>query len=158
MTGGSTTSPRIYASPRAEQANRALLLTLRLAFAALMLVTGTTKLLDFPGFVDIVATYRFLPDLLLGVAAGALTLIELALGVWLLVGRRLVLAAAAVVSLHLGYLVWLAIAFARGLEIENCGCFGVYWGRPLTAWTFLEDGVLLALALLLLVTARRAEA
>ncbi len=120
---------------------------LRFAFAALLLVAGLAKIADFPGFVGVVATYRALPELLLAPAALALTLTELALGAWLLWGHRLPEAAIAIVVLHLGYLSWLAMAYLRGLDLPNCGCLGVFWPRALTAWTFVEDGVLLALAL-----------
>lgn len=41
------------------------------------------------------------------------------------------------------------LALHRGLQIANCGCFGVYWARPLTAVTLVEDALLLALACLM---------
>jgi uncharacterized membrane protein YphA (DoxX/SURF4 family) len=128
---------------------------LRFAFAALLIVAGVAKLLDFPGFVAVVVTYRTLPDLLLAPAALVLTLAELALGVWLLWGRRLPEAAIATVLLHLGYLAWLVLALARGLDLPNCGCFGVFWAQRLTPRMLFEDGVLLALALILCLGARR---
>ena len=64
---------------------------------------------------------------------------ELALGAWILSGRRLRDAAAGSALLHAGYAAWSAAALARGLRLENCGCFGVYLSRPLTAWTVAED-------------------
>ncbi len=131
---------------------------LRFAFAALLLVAGVAKLLDFPGFVAVVATYRTLPDFLLVPAALALTLVELVLGVWLLWGSRLPEAAIATVLLHLGYLGWLVLALARGLDLPNCGCFGVFFPQRLTPWMLLEDGVLLALSLLLYLGARGVSA
>jgi hypothetical protein len=125
---------------------------------ALLLATGTAKLVDLPGFAQVVASYRLLPEILLLAAATALTAAELALGVWLLTGRRLVQAALATVLLHLGYLAWLGVALGRDLEIANCGCFGVYLPRPLTGWTLVEDGALLALSVLLYLAARRRQA
>ena len=127
---------------------------LRLAFAALLLVAGIAKLLDLPGFVAVVATYQTLPGFLLAPAALALTLAELALGAWLLSGHRVVEAAIATALLHLGYLGWLVLALARGLDLPNCGCFGVFWPQRLTPWMLLEDGVLLALSVLLYLGAR----
>jgi hypothetical protein len=128
--------------------------SLRFAFALLLIVAGVAKLLDFAGFVAVVATYRSLPEALFYPAAVVLTVAELAIGAWLLVGYRLVEAALATALLHLGYLTWLALALARGLELSNCGCFGVFWPRLLTPWMLLEDGVLLALSLLLYLGAR----
>jgi hypothetical protein len=37
-------------------------------------------------------------------------------------------------------------AFARGLDIENCGCFGAYLAQPLRWWVLLEDAYMLVLA------------
>ena len=45
-------------------------------------------------------------------------------------------------------------ALACGLDLPNCGCFGVFWPQRLTPWMLLEDGVLLALSLLLYLGAR----
>jgi hypothetical protein len=39
-------------------------------------------------------------------------------------------------------LTWSALgaqAFARGLALESCGCFGVHLGQPLRWWVLLED-------------------
>ena len=154
MTGGSTTSPRTSGRPRADRRRDGVVAALRVAFAALLLVSGAAKLLDFPGFASVVGTYEVLPGVLLAPAALALTAVELAIGVWLLWGRRLADAALAAVALHLLYLGWLAVALARGLELPNCGCFGVFWARPLTPWMLLEDGLLLAASLALWLGAR----
>ena len=37
-------------------------------------------------------------------------------------------------------------AFARGLELDNCGCFGAYLAQPLRWWVLLEDAYMLVLA------------
>ena len=39
-------------------------------------------------------------------------------------------------------------AFARGLTVENCGCFGAYLAQELRWWVLLEDAYMLLLALL----------
>lgn len=130
---------------------------LRFTFAALLLVTGLAKLVDFQGFVAVVATYRFFPEALLVAASAAVAAAELVLGCWLLWGHRLTQAALATILIHLGYFGWLLLALGRGLAIPNCGCFGVFWPRPLTPWTLLEDGILLLLALFLYLTARRSR-
>jgi uncharacterized membrane protein YphA (DoxX/SURF4 family) len=163
MIGASTTSPATTAPasprPRAERRRRRVAADLlRLAFAALLLATGTAKLLDLPGFAQVVASYRLLPEILLLAAATALAAVELGLGLWLLAGRHVAQAALATVLLHLGYLAWLGVAFGRDLEIANCGCFGAYLPRPLTRWTLVEDGALLALSVLFYLVARRRRA
>ena len=162
MTGASTTRPPppaarspLPAEPHGDRRRLPLVAGfLRLTFAALLLATGLAKLLDLPGFAAVVVTYRALPDALVTPAAALLTAVEIALGALLLTGRRLPEAALATVALHLGYLAWLAVALARGLNIPNCGCFGVYLPRPLTAGSLAEDGVITALALALYLAAR----
>lgn len=122
---------------------------LRIAFALLMLAAGGLKLADIRGFYEVVEAYRLLPELVVPFAAWGIVLAEVALGFWLASGRATRAAANALIAIHLVYLAWISVAAVRGLSIENCGCFGVYWPRPLTWQTFLEDAVLLALAILL---------
>jgi hypothetical protein len=126
---------------------------IRWFFVALLAVSGIAKLADMPGFYDIVKTYDLLPAATVPVAAHALALFELGLAAWLAsedaARKSARYAAAAVIALHAVYLGWLLVALARGLHIANCGCFGVYWRRPLNWFTPLEDLILLILAILL---------
>lgn len=49
--------------------------------------------------------------------------------------------------------VWAALAaqaFARGLAIGNCGCFGSHLSQPLRWWVLVEDALLLVYAVVLL--------
>jgi hypothetical protein len=39
-----------------------------------------------------------------------------------------------------------AQAFARGLQLDNCGCFGAYLAQPLRWWVLVEDAYMLVLA------------
>lgn len=133
-----------------------LALVLRGFFAVLLLITAVTKLADFSGFVQIVASFDVLPAPLLVPAAWMLTLLELGLGLWLLSGWLLCGASIGLLALHSAYLLWLSAALLRGMEIQNCGCFGVYWARPLGIQTLVEEAVLLLLAVGLVVSCRRA--
>ena len=112
---------------------------LRLLLGVLLLATSGGKLLDLAGFAKVVGTYRIFPDWLLLPAGIGLAAAELALALSLLAGYRLGETALAAAALHVAFLLWSALALARGLEIANCGCFGVFWERPLTRWTLLED-------------------
>lgn len=123
---------------------------LRVLFGLLLAITGLAKLADMPGFIDVVAAYQTLPTFLLPFSAWTLALAEVALALWLVSGWRLGSAAVAVVALHLMYLGWLTQALWRGLDIRNCGCFGVYLARPLQPSTLVEDMVLLVLASMML--------
>ncbi len=121
-------------------------------FILLLAISGTAKLLDLVGFFAVVETFKVLPIAMIPMAALGLAMLELTLAVWLVLSkipasRKMV--AACVIVLHIGYLVWLTVAYARGLQISNCGCFGVYWPRPLTMGSLVEDAVLILLALYL---------
>jgi Methylamine utilisation protein MauE len=130
-------------------------LVIRIFFIALLSASALGKLLDLNGFYGVVATYRLLPIRLIPWTSAILITTEIVIAVWLTFGKhnrltmRLDLAALALIALHWAYFDWLAIAFLRGLEIPNCGCFGVFFARPLTAWTLIEDATLIALAFVL---------
>ena len=130
-----------------EQLGPVARMSLRFFFVILLAVTGVAKLLDMDGFADVVSSYQSLPAMLVPPAAWLLALGELVLAGWLLARYRTRLAALTVVLLHLMYLGWLLVALLRGLQLPNCGCFGVFWARPLTWFTPLEDLALVVLAL-----------
>jgi uncharacterized membrane protein YphA (DoxX/SURF4 family) len=131
-----------------EQLAPGMRITLRVLFAILLTVTGLAKLLDMTGFYDIVRSYQSLPDIVIPPAAWMLAVGEIVLAAWLLGRYRPRWAAMTVVLLHMMYLIWLLAALLRGLELSNCGCFGVFWARPLTWYSPLEDLALVGLAIL----------
>jgi len=124
-------------------------LFLRFAFALLLMSTGIGKLLDVPGFVEVANDYDVLPRVLLWPSALLMIGAEIGISIWLLSGRKLRTAALATCALHLVFVFWVSVALLRGLEIANCGCFGVFWARPLTHWTFVEDLSMTVLSYLL---------
>jgi uncharacterized membrane protein YphA (DoxX/SURF4 family) len=123
---------------------------LQVALGLLMLATGAGKALDLAGFVAVLRTYEFaLASDLLWPLAVAITVTELALGLWLLDGRALRAAALATAAVNAGYAIVLSDALLRGLQLANCGCFGVYFASPLRWQSPLESAVASAAALLL---------
>ena len=110
------------------------------------------QLLDVTGFIDIIRSYRAVPA---GIGpAVALTLIaaEFVAGVGLV--RREPTKFVAWIGVAVA-IVWTLLgsqAFARGLALESCGCFGTFFSQPLRWWVLLEDAELIALALLALRT------
>lgn len=118
------------------------------ALAALHLLTAAAKLLDLPGFAAVLSDYRIAPGVFLLPMAVFVVLLELAIGGGLLLRswrRRAAIAAGGLATLN-GLV--LTLTLARGIALENCGCFGVYLARPLTILSPLEDVVLLAAAAL----------
>jgi uncharacterized membrane protein YphA (DoxX/SURF4 family) len=124
-------------------------LVLRIGLGLLILGTGVGKALELSGFVRVMETYSLLPSALLYPVAVAVTASELVLGVWLLSGRRPAPAALTAIAVNLGYAVLLTVTLARGLDLKNCGCFGIFLARPLRWFSPLEDLVVAGLSWLL---------
>jgi uncharacterized membrane protein YphA (DoxX/SURF4 family) len=124
-------------------------LVLRIALGLLILGTGVGKAFDLPGFVRVMETYGLLTSAFLYPVAVAVTISELVLGVWLLSGWRPATAALAAIAVSLGYAVLLSLTLARGLDLKNCGCFGIFLARPLRWFSPLEDLALAGLSWLL---------
>jgi uncharacterized membrane protein YphA (DoxX/SURF4 family) len=122
---------------------------IRWFFVLLLAASSIGKLADMPGFYAVIKSYALLPEAVIPTSAWALAIFELVLAIWLAMGKRIKVAALIVIALHFVYLIWLAIALARGLDIPNCGCFGVFWARPLTWFTPIEDLILLVLAIVM---------
>ena len=129
----------------------------RLFFILLMMASGIGKLLDMQGFYAVVESYQLLPSLLIPPAAWALTLLEIVVGLGLCVPRLWVLVTLTLPPLHVFYLLGLSSALMRGLSLSNCGCFGVFWARPLTMYSIVEDVVLLTWAVSFCWLAKRSK-
>ncbi len=126
--------------------------------ALILFATAVGKFLDVPGFARVLGTYKAFPDSLLFPLAALILFSELALAVWLVVGRRPFGAAVAALAMHLAYAAWSASAILRGLHLANCGCFGVFLPRRLGWSTVVEDLVLSALCGALMVVTPRSHA
>lgn len=113
------------------------------------MASAVGKSLDLRGFAQVLETYQAFPTELLIPLGLLVTSIELALGIWLLSGWRLISAAQASIALNAGYAVWLSISLGRGLTLSNCGCFGVFFPQPLTWLSPLEDLIMVAMSGLL---------
>lgn len=121
---------------------------LRFLHVAIFGFTAIGKLLDVAGFALVIKTYSFgLPEGSLIWFAVGVSLAELALAASLVMNRRPVLNAGFCILAHFGYLMLALITLWRGLDLQNCGCFGVFFARPLTWQTPVEDAVLLTFSL-----------
>jgi Methylamine utilisation protein MauE len=121
-----------------------------LIFAPLLLAMALGQLASLGEFEESLAGYRVLGDATWAVA-GAVLALEAAAGLGLLLRRRFppVFAQAAGVGGLVVAVFWSVLAvqaFARGLSLENCGCFGAYLVQELRWWILLEDAEFLILA------------
>lgn len=118
---------------------------LQFFIGGVFLASALGKSLDLPGFVEVLKTYQAFSDVMLWPLALVVTGIEWVLGVWVLSGWRLAIASLAAAGLNGIYAVWMTSTILRGLELENCGCFGVFFPQPLRWYSPIEDLVLVGL-------------
>ncbi|MFA6091441.1 MAG: MauE/DoxX family redox-associated membrane protein [Elusimicrobiota bacterium] len=104
----------------------------RLLLAGLLLASGVQKTLEPAGeFAAIVEAYRIIPPDFIVPFAYALPFAELLLGLMLLSGCLLPLAAAGSAALSLTFFTALASTLVRDISLESCGCFGsLHLTRP----------------------------
>ncbi|MZH14889.1 MAG: hypothetical protein F3742_08990 [Nitrospinae bacterium] len=130
---------------------------LRIFIASVLLLTGMGKLLDVPGFIKVIDTYRLVPETLQPLVAVFMVLIELKIAENLYRNLSLKITALAATGLHAGFTLLATITLIRGIEVPNCGCFGVFWARPLTFITVGEDIFMVGVCFLLFKMAQKGE-
>lgn len=126
----------------------------RLVTGGVWLVAGALKLPDPAGSVRAVRAYDLLPEVVVPTVGHLLPIVEVVIGLCLVLG--LLTRGMSVLSalLFLAFIVGIASAWARGLQID-CGCFGG-GGYDADAaskypWEIARDVGLLALSLWLVV-------
>jgi uncharacterized membrane protein YphA (DoxX/SURF4 family) len=96
---------------------------LRIVVGVVWIIAGIAKVGDPAGSVRAVRAYQVLPEFLVKGLGYGLPYLEIALGVLLIVGLATRLVAIISALLFVVYIVGIAQAAARGLQID-CGCFG----------------------------------
>jgi len=123
-----------------------LLLAFRVMVSGVLLYAGFTKALGPTAeFAAQIANYQLLPSFLLTPFAYALPWLEIWTGLFLLTGlhtKRAAYAAAALFAMFLGAM---SLAYFRGVDLKDCGCFGTGGFPPHI--TFIMDIVMLGLSL-----------
>ncbi|HET7531616.1 MAG TPA: MauE/DoxX family redox-associated membrane protein [Nocardioidaceae bacterium] len=95
----------------------------RLLVGGVWIVAGALKLPDLDASVRAVRAYRLLPEAVVPAVGHALPVIEVAIGIMLVLGLLVRFNAVVSAVLFLGFVIGIASAWARGLQID-CGCFG----------------------------------
>jgi len=146
------TSPRTVS--RSELVRDVIGLLARLGLAAVWLISGIIKAVDPRTTVVAVRAYQIFPESLVGIIAGILPFLEIALGVLLVVGLATRLTAVLSAVVLVAFIAGVISAAARGLSID-CGCFGgggdVAAGQTAYTEEILRDLGFLALAVYLIV-------
>lgn len=114
----------------------------------LLLSMGLAQLSDLAGFADVIASYQALPGRSALPVASAIAVSEVVTGLGLVAGgpSRRVWAIVAV-ALALVWSLFGTQAFARGLDLSNCGCFGVHLPQRLWWGVLAQDAAFLATTL-----------
>lgn len=103
--------------------NKGVGLIFRTTLAGVLIYAGGVKLFEPNGARDAILAYRIFPPELAPVLGYALPVIEIAVGIFLLVGLFVRASAAITGLLMLGFIVGIVSVWVRGYSID-CGCFG----------------------------------
>ena len=138
---------------------RALFVVLRMALGMVFLVAAWDKIVDPMAFAKIIRNYQILPDMAVSAVALTLPWIEVVVGMCLLTGfaaRGAALSCCLMMAVFLSAMAW---AQHKGIATQ-CGCFTTKADDSISMATFIRDGSIMALALLVavdvFVRARRA--
>jgi uncharacterized membrane protein YphA (DoxX/SURF4 family) len=136
-------------------------LVARLVTGGVWIVAGVLKLPDPAASVRAVRAYELLPEAVVPTVGHLLPICEVVLGACLVAGFLVRVSGALSALLFVAFIVGIASAWARGLQID-CGCFG---GGGFDAdatskypWEIARDVALLALSILLVARPRTAYA
>ena len=136
-------------------------LVARLVVGGVWIVAGWLKLPDPAESVRAVRAYDLLPESIVPTVGHGLPILEVVVGMLLILGAGTRIAAGLSFLMQAAFIVGIASAWARGLEIE-CGCFGgggASASADVTdkyAWDIARDTGLAILSLLLFVFPRTA--
>ena len=103
--------------------NQVIGLVFRLVLAFVILYAGGIKLFEPHGARDAILAYRVFPPEVAPVLGYLLPLLEVALGIFLLIGLFTRLAALVTALLMIGFMAGIISVWVRGYSID-CGCFG----------------------------------
>lgn len=95
----------------------------RWLLGGVLIAAGAIKMVDLESSVAAVRSYQLLPEQLVVAAGWGLPFVSIVLGLFLLAGAFTRVAAIAGAVFMIVFLIAVASAAARGLDVE-CGCFG----------------------------------
>jgi hypothetical protein len=129
----------------------------RLLIGGVLLASALGKSLDLKGFVDVLVTYRLFPGWSLWPTTLVIIGIEWILAAWILSGWRLPTAALLALALNGLYAAGLIVTLIRGIDLPNCGCYGVFFPQPLRWYSPVEDLVLVGICYALRIGAQKSR-
>ncbi|MGQ9561639.1 MAG: MauE/DoxX family redox-associated membrane protein [Candidatus Oleimicrobiaceae bacterium] len=124
-----------------------MVLACRISVGVMFLLAGLSKVADLEGFARAVARYGIVPRSLLSFVALTLPPVEVALGLFLLVGFLTRWTALGAVVLLLAFSLATGIVLLRGASFD-CGCLGIIAEERIGLFTLTRNALLTAGALL----------
>ncbi len=109
----------------------------RIVLAVVFIYSGYVKAQATLQFTAAITGYQIVPDRFVYSIATYFPWLEIALGVWILIGWKLRWSSIAAAGLMLFFIVLLSVTLYRGID-TNCGCFG--FGDRITWKTLVRDG------------------
>ena len=130
----------------------------RLLVGGVWVTAGLLKLNDIDDSIRSVRNFQILPEALVPTVGRGLPIFEVVLGALLIVGLAIRIGGTLSALLQLAFIIGIASAWARGLQIE-CGCFGgsgslVQNASAKYPWEIARDVGLLILSVMLAVWPR----
>ncbi len=122
--------------------NKYVLFIIRLILGALFVYSAVTKITDLDYFAKSLYNYRLLPEGSLNFFALIIPWLELVVGALLIAGIYVRESAMLGAVLMTVFIAAIALAVARGLDIE-CGCFGTRDGSRVGILRIIEDAFIL---------------
>jgi uncharacterized membrane protein YphA (DoxX/SURF4 family) len=129
---------------------RVVYFLLRFALGCVFIAAAWDKIVDPLAFAKIIRNYQILPEMFAGGVAQVLPWIEVVVGMCLITGlfsRGAGFFATLMMAVFLAAMAW---ATHKGISTQ-CGCFTTKADDAISARTFIRDGSILALALLVTV-------
>jgi uncharacterized membrane protein YphA (DoxX/SURF4 family) len=137
-----------------SRAKRHIPAAVRIALGGIFIYAALLKISDPVGFAGSIAAYKILPYFASYLTAATLPFLELICGILLVIGYRVKGGALLIGLMNLVFIVALASAIVRGLDID-CGCFK-QGGAKTSPWlALLRDLVFLAMTAVVLKTEHR---
>ena len=126
----------------------------RVVVGGVFVYAGAMKLCDVVAFRELLSRYGMLPEFALGFVSVALPAFECVVGTLLVFSRWVRISAAAISAMLVVFVVALAQAGVRGLDV-SCGCFGGASSASGGVWeAVVRDIVLLVPSMCLVVRGR----
>ncbi|MGW0916789.1 MauE/DoxX family redox-associated membrane protein [Streptomyces sp. NPDC002784] len=133
-------------------------MVLRIVLGTVYTAMGVAQLASFGDMPRILSAYGLVTASAATVLAVALIAGELVCGIWFLARPRskALVPVWVFTAVSVAWSLLAVQAYARGLTVANCGCFGVYLTQRLSWFVLAQDALMLCYAWLLLRAARKA--